>query len=332
MPFGVPANPQLRSAVFRTSNVEMFRDEVLTGVGATNAEVSGTDAFEAHGQLIELQDMVLLSASSTSSIAVDYPEFDFVRLTIPLAGRGVFDMGGETIEVNEHQSCVTSPGRSTRVKCSEDHKWINLRVKSEAVTKRLTSLLGSKPKRFPQFAPVSSLDHPRSKSLSALMMFFGQQLNSGIGGLPSLVLQELEQALVTAFLLANRHTFSDHLEQDGQQCTPWQVRRAEEYIESHWNQAISIDVLVGVTGTNARSLHRAFMRGRGYSPMSFAKRVRLRHARELLAAPDERTTVIGVALKCGFANVGHFAKDYRGAFGELPSHSLARSRIVTGLF
>jgi transcriptional regulator GlxA family with amidase domain len=54
--------------------------------------------------------------------------------------------------------------------------------------------------------------------------------------------------------------------------------------------------------------------------------VRLKHAREMLAAPDLHTTVTGVAFACGFANLGHFAKEFCEAFGELPSAILARSK------
>ena len=173
MPFGNPANRQLRSAIFQTSDVEMFRDKVLTRVGAASAEIFETDAFEAHGQLIELRDIVLLAASSTSSLAVEYPEFDFVRLSIPLAGRGDTVIGGETIEVNNHESCVTPAGQTTKVRCDENHSWINLRVKPEALTRRLTSILGSRPNRSLEFKPVFSFDHPRSESLKALVVFLG---------------------------------------------------------------------------------------------------------------------------------------------------------------
>ena len=330
MTFEQPANPQLRPAVFRTSDIEEFKNAALTRFGATNAEVSASsDAFEAHGSFVELEDIVLLFAASNSSVAVDYPEFDFARLSIPLAGRGVTTIGNETIEINEHQSCITSPGRSTQVRCDGNHEWLNLRVKTTALQKRLTSILGAKPNVNLQFIPVSNLDHPRLKSLCQLVGFFAKQLNSAANELPPMVVRELEQAIVTSFLLATRHTFSGSLEEDSREGAPWQVRRVEDYIEAHWNQAISIDALVEVTGLSARTIFRAFRRHRRYSPMAFAKTVRLHQAKKLLVTPDENTTVTDVAFKCGFSNPGHFAKDYREAFGVLPSEALARSRLIS---
>jgi transcriptional regulator GlxA family with amidase domain len=104
------------------------------------------------------------------------------------------------------------------------------------------------------------------------------------------------------------------------------VRRVEDYIEAHWDQAITIEKLADVTEISARSIFKAFQRSRGYSPMAFAKKVRLTHANEMLKMPDAKTSVTGVAFACGFANLGHFAKDYQEMFRELPSETLGRSK------
>ena len=106
---------------------------------------------------------------------------------------------------------------------------------------------------------------------------------------------------------------------------PAHVRRAEEFIEAHWDQVIGIESLVEATGVGARAIFKAFQQTRGYSPMAFARMVRLKHARAMLAAPDAETTVTLVAFACGFGNLGHFARDYRQAFGERPSQTLARA-------
>jgi AraC-like DNA-binding protein len=52
----------------------------------------------------------------------------------------------------------------------------------------------------------------------------------------------------------------------------------------------------------------------------------------MLQRADRSTTVLGIALKCNFQNQGHFARDYRLAFGERPSDTmeLARRRAPPG--
>ena len=125
-----------RSAMFRTSDIEEFRNVALRNFGATSAEVSGSpEAFEARGSFVKLKDIALLFGASSSAVTVDYPEFNFARLSIPLTGRGVTRIGNQTIEINERQSCVTSPGRSTQVSCDENHGWINLRIEAKALRK-----------------------------------------------------------------------------------------------------------------------------------------------------------------------------------------------------
>ncbi|MFT4159157.1 helix-turn-helix transcriptional regulator, partial [Shinella sp.] len=88
---------------------------------------------------------------------------------------------------------------------------------------------------------------------------------------------------------------------------------------------ITIESLIEVSGVSARTLFRSFKRIRGYPPMFFVKKIRLERARALLGDRNAVTSVTGVALKCGFANLGQFARDYRETFGELPSETLKRS-------
>ena len=140
-----------------------------------------------------------------------------------------------------------------------------------------------------------------------------------------LTLQHLQNAVISAFLYATRHGFSGRLDNDDTPDTsPQYLRRAEEYIEAHWREGVSIEKLTDITGQSARAIFKAFRQYRGYSPMAFEKTVRLKHANELLKVPHPRTTVSGVAFACGFSNLGHFAKDYRAMFNEHPSETIRR--------
>ena len=103
------------------------------------------------------------------------------------------------------------------------------------------------------------------------------------------------------------------------------MRTIEEYIEANWTKPITIETLTELTGISARGIFKAFQRSRGYSPMAFAKQIRLQHARDMLQQGRSLTTVTAAAFACGFSNLGHFAKDYREFFGERPSETLGRS-------
>jgi transcriptional regulator GlxA family with amidase domain len=139
-------------------------------------------------------------------------------------------------------------------------------------------------------------------------------------------LQEFEQLLIVSFLTANRHNFSDQLKREQRSSAPWQVRLVEEYIDANWNRPITVETLSAASQASARSIFKAFKEARGYSPMAFVKSVRLNHARRMLQSPEGPISVVAVAYSCGFLNPGHFARDYRLAFGELPSATLSRAK------
>jgi AraC-like DNA-binding protein len=138
---------------------------------------------------------------------------------------------------------------------------------------------------------------------------------------------ELEQALITAFLQASRDGWQQQLVAGSRGAAPWQVHRAETYIERNWHKPITIEDLAEETGASARSIFRAFRQSRGYTPLEFAKTVRLRHARRLLET-ESCGSVTEAAFACGFNDLGRFSRDFAQAFGERPSAVLIRRKSI----
>jgi transcriptional regulator GlxA family with amidase domain len=167
---------------------------------------------------------------------------------------------------------------------------------------------------------------PNARVMCDLAMFLADHFGSADARLPNAMLTELEQALTMAVLSACRHNFSQFFETPAKEAAPRVVRLAEEYIEASWDRAITIEELALQTNTSIRSLYTAFRNNRGYTPMAFAKSTRLQRARKMLQEANNRTSVSEIAFKCGFGNLGHFARDFRKMFDELPSDMLARTR------
>ena len=326
MPSQQLADPLQRFPVFETSDPEEFRDALLRRFGATRVEAKFPAGFLAKGNLVQLQSIGLVYGACSTGVYVNYPEADRFRLLTATTGKGEVTIGGKPVGLGAHQSCIVSPGQSIGLATEARHDWFNLRINPGAFEQKLACLLGAPPSGKLEFAPAVNRDDPQVRNLWRLVRFFSEQLDTTSGQLPALALCELEQAILVAFLCANRHTFSHLLDREEKDTVPFQVRRAEEFIEAHWDQAITIERLVEETGVGARAIFRAFRQSRGYSPMAFARMVRLRHAREKLSAPDLETSVTEVAFACGFGNLGHFARDYREAFGERPSVTLARAQ------
>jgi AraC-like DNA-binding protein len=325
MPSKHSADPLQRFPVFQASNAEELRHALMTRFGASHAEVKHPTNLLARGNLVQLPSIGLVYGYGSSGATVDYPEAERFRLLTALAGKGLAATGNSAVTIDADQSCIVSPGEKVTLVTEASHEWFNLRVEPGAFERKLSYLLGAQPSGKLEFLPTANRNSPRFQQLWQLILFFAEQLDTTSEQLPALVLRELEQTILVAFLSANRHTFSHLLERDPGDTLPSHVRRVEEFIEAHWDQAITIERLVEATGIGARAIFRAFQQTRGYSPMAFAKMVRLKHARMMLAEPNAETTVTLAAFACGFGNLGHFARDYREAFGERPSATLAKA-------
>jgi len=318
--------PLHRFPIFRTSSVEVLREKGQSVFGASAIELQKPDRFDTRANFVQLGDIALAYASINSDIELEYPETNFVRLQIGLSGYGTTTAGGQTTEVTARQACVTSAGLSARMLCAGDNSRLTLRISASALDRTLFSLLGFGPKGTLAFTPAMPLEEPKAQGLLQMLMFLARQLDSTSAVLPALALRELEQAITVAVLCTGDHSFSHFLRHEAPHTSPGAVRRAEEYIYENWNRPLRIDELIAVTGISARSLFHSFKKTHGHSPIAFAKTVRLNNAKKMLQSENPNVSVTGIAFKCGFRNLGHFAADYRRAFGELPSDTLLRER------
>ena len=320
------ADPLHRFPTVRTSDPEEFEHAVITKYGATGLSVPDPTGLQTRGNFLRLQDIGVGFSACGARAIVSFAECDFARMQIALSGHAATTSNGVTTAVSTRASCVTSPGLPALLDYGQGFEHLVLRVNANALARKLTRLLGAAPGKPVSFDPSIKTDQPSQLGLHQLLLFFMNQLNATSMMLSPAALHELEQAIIVAFLYTTRHNYSDLLQADISDTAPLHVRRAEEFIEANWNQAITIGRLIEITGVSGRTLFKAFQRSRGYSPMAFVKHIRLQKANALLSNPGPDTTVTGIAFACCFANLGHFSKDYREAFDERPSETLHRHK------
>jgi AraC-like DNA-binding protein len=306
--------------------MEAFRLAAQMRFGAKSVDLTAPGNFEAEASFVELTDIGLAFAAINAGVVIEQPEAAYARLQIAVKGNAVTIAGSQTTRINSSQACMTSAGESSRMNWEAGHERLTVRIAQNALDRKLTALLGSKPKRNVEFEPALNMDHPHGRALRRKLLYVVQELDQAFADLPPLFVREMEQSLIVAALCATRHTFSRYLEDGVKGLLPRQVRLAEEYIEANWDQPMMVEALVTVTDASARSIFQSFREYRGYSPMTFLKLVRLRHAQRMLMTQDEDVSVSSVAFRCGFSNLGHFAKHYRERFGELPSQTLNRAK------
>ena len=131
---------------------------------------------------------------------------------------------------------------------------------------------------------------------------------------------ELEESLLAMLLSA--WLLDVDKERDAAPCC---LQRAEDYIDARLSDPLLVADIAAAAGTSVSTLNRAFRKRHGIGPKSFLRKRRLEALqRELLAASPLETTVTELAMRYGLFQLGHFARDYRTAFGELPSQTLRR--------
>ena len=271
----------------------------------------------------QLRHVRLTYGSFDNEVRLQYPQADFILQIFPIKGEAEIRIGGQSIVTDRERSAVISADTLVEITSGPRYERMVLSVESAALTKKLSALLGRTCQAPLSFHPTLDSFQPDARMLYGNFMFLVRESDNG---LPPLLLAELEQLVMVSMLYANRHSYSELMTHEAVAVAPWQVRRAEEFIEANWNKPLDVESIAAATNVSVRNLFRSFRQSRGRSPMEFVKQVRLGRARELLQRPDVATTVTDVALACGFADLGRFSKDYSKRFHERPSDTLRRAK------
>ena len=326
----MPSKPLDKFPGTRTTRLDEMREAITIAYGDNNLDLQrAAGGFDGYSNHCALNNIALTYASFGTGVVQEFREFKAFAQQFRLRGGSEINVNRTMVRLSNDQALVFSPGPSRLISHSSDMEHCVLRIDQIALLKKLSALVGRQPKHPLEFEPISDARTPEALHFRRLFLFLVEQLSSP-SGIPPLALAELEQAVIVSFLCANRHSESQWLTREPKRVAPWQVRRAEEYIEANWDQPITVEALAIATRVSARSLFHFFKKSRGYSPMAFVKKIRLQHARKELSLPHEGASITRVALACGFNNLGHFAADYGKTFGELPSETLARAKGGNG--
>lgn len=139
--------------------------------------------------------------------------------------------------------------------------------------------------------------------------------------------KHLEELIGMHMLMQWRGALGQESFQSVPRLAPVQVRRAEEFMRQHAQDAPTLTTVASAIHVSVRSLNRAFAEFRGYTPMEFLREERLRGVRGALMAAPFGSTVAAIAAQWGYSNFGLFAVNYKRKFGESPSQTLHRLRI-----
>jgi AraC-like DNA-binding protein len=97
------------------------------------------------------------------------------------------------------------------------------------------------------------------------------------------------------------------------------VRRVKEYLKSRYVENVMLEELARVANLSPFHLVRVFRKEVGLPPHAYQTRLRLDHAKRLLA---NGASIREAALKAGFFDQSHFTNHFRKVFGYPPGAHL----------
>lgn len=95
------------------------------------------------------------------------------------------------------------------------------------------------------------------------------------------------------------------------------VARAEQYIEIHYQEKITIDYLAELGNLSVSSFNRIFKKETKMTPMDYLIQVRLEQSKKLLRRKEIPVTEI--AMRCGFNSSAHFSASFRKNYQMTPT-------------
>ena len=102
------------------------------------------------------------------------------------------------------------------------------------------------------------------------------------------------------------------------------LRRAVLLMEHHLTEPLAIGEIARKLALSQRQFERLFLAALGQSPGGYYRALRLHYARWLIDNGD--MSITDIAVDAGYADCGHFTRQFKAAFGSTPSDMRALAR------
>lgn len=262
-----------------------------------------------------------------TAVNIDIRSLDAYSISLPLRGRQRLRSGRAQVRSDAACGLVVSPLEAHSLELGGDCEKLQVVVRRRALEEVAEEML-QRPLREPiRFRAEMDIGREEVAAwwLSVRQLLDNWAQLSALYAQPRLA-RDMECLLIRALLLAQPNNYSDELEQGGQERIPHYLVRARQFLQDHAREALRLNDLEQVAGVSREKLYEAFRRHHGLTPMAYLKHYRLTAVRSALLSGGAAASVSSVALEWGFGHLGRFASDYRKAFGESPSGTLARLR------
>lgn len=248
------------------------------------------------------------------------PLESFYLLQMPVAGQARIETAGRSFVSDTACASLVSPAADLRMRWHAGNSQLCVRIEAETVRRFVSAWSGRPCTRAPVFEPQLALDS--QPMLVDVLLSLIEAADHGAGEGSSVCAAQLQYRLLGALLGSVPHDALAQLEGKTPPLAPHSVRKVEDYLVAHCDEALTPESLAALAGVSIRSLFLGFQRYRGVSPMRMLHELRLRRAHEQLLQSAPGTRITDVAHRWGLGHLGRFSRDYRECFGESPSQTL----------
>jgi AraC-like DNA-binding protein len=247
-------------------------------------------------------------------------------ISVPVAGRALFHVGGEPVEVTPRQACVIEATRRFHFEADAQFDQIVLRFEHDALLDAWTGLSGTPAPDDLRLQAALPLSGEAWQAVVPVLRMVASCTRRAYAAaaLPH-VQRRLQELLLTTLLLHAAPGLTDLPPRTSEPAAAKLVRRAQSWLMAQLTEPVTLGMVARATGVASRTLQAAFQSQCAMGPMQWLREQRLsavhRHLRE---AADASVRVTDAALAHGFTHLGEFSRAYRRRFGESPGRTLGR--------
>ena len=231
-----------------------------------------------------------------------------------------FNLYNRSIVANSQNAIMLVSPKQFLIERSEGSETLALRTSVSDLQHHFEKLTTQHHRGPLTFDHVINLANGPGAMLSQMMNYLVYELEHNDQALKNPGLSKNYNNMLLTALLSLPHNQRDKLFKNyHNQVAPGLVRRAEEYMRAHLNEAVTIIDLIRICDCSRSLLFSAFKNARGYTPMEFLTEQRLQGARQKLLKQHSEDSVSSIALDYGFSHLGRFSQTYKKRFGVVPS-------------
>jgi AraC-like DNA-binding protein len=254
-----------------------------------------------------------------------------ILLILGFGSPAIFHIDGEPVVCTE-RGAVLSPSRRVLIHRPAGSRIFVIRAGLDAIEERFREVMDRRPGKTIVFDRGVDLVNGVGAQAHRLVNFLIDTIQRDSVAVENPLLRAGFDEMLLNALLSLPSNYTDELMGGRRLCVaPRLVRRAEEFLDAHATEPITISDIVAQCGCSRRALFSAFRRFRGYTPMQFLADARLKTAREALFCASQSDTVSSIAYACGFSHPGRFSDAYRRRFGESPSETMRKAGRPIGM-